>query len=137
MAVVSFALAAALTGRSEDQPAVCSSVDSLNQSVENVKEIDVNSPSALADLESGLKGIEGGDLADGKADAQFEFASQIDAVESSYSGLQTSFEAAQPDASADTLAAAGTALSTFGIEVESLISDIESTCGPGGSSARS
>ena len=125
--VVSVALAVVLAACGENKPAVCSSVDSLNQSVQNVKEIPRYTASSTSDVERELLAIES-DLSQVKADAKSEFSSQIDAAESSYASLRTSVEAAKADPSPETLRAAGTALSTFNADVESLISDIKSTC---------
>jgi hypothetical protein len=125
--VVSVALAAALAACGGNKPAVCSSSDSLDQSVQSVKAIPQYTASSPSDVERELPAIES-DLAQVKADAKSEFSSQIDAVESSYASLRTSVEAAKTDPSPDTLRAAGTALSTFNTVVGSLISDIRSTC---------
>ena len=114
--VVSVALAAALAACGGDKPAVCGSVDSLNQSVQNVKKIPLYSASSLGDVERELPAIES-DLAQVKADAKSESSSQIDAVESSYANLRTSVEAAKTDPSPDTLRATGSALSTFETDV--------------------
>ena len=106
---------------------MCSSVESLDQSVQNVKEIPLYTASSPSDVERELPAIES-DLAEVKADAGSEFSSQIDAVESSNSNLRTSVEAAKTDPTPETLRAAGTALSTFENDVRSLISHIKSTC---------
>ncbi|MFD7073460.1 hypothetical protein ACFV9G_04555 [Nocardioides sp. NPDC059952] len=125
--VLTLALATPLTGCGEDQPAVCSSVDDLQTSVDEVRDIDVTSSGALADLESGLEAI-GADLSDVESDAKTEFSSQIDAVQASYDALAASLDAAKESASAATLSAAATALSTFGSDVRTLITDVQETC---------
>ena len=126
LTVISVALAAALAACGGSSH-VCSSVESLNQSVQNVKEIPLYTASSPSDVERELPAIES-DLAEVKADAGSEFPSQIDAVESSNANLRTNVEAATTDPTPDTLRAAGTALSTFESDVRSLISDIKSTC---------
>ena len=127
VAVMTLALATPLTGCGEDQPAVCSSVDDLEASVEDVRDIDVTSSGALGDLESGLEAV-GSDLSDVKADAKAEFSSQIDTVQASYDALSASVDAAKASASAATLSAAATALSAFGSDVRTLITDVQETC---------
>lgn len=127
VAVITLALATPLAGCSEDQPAVCSSVDSLEASVDDVRGIDVSSSTALSDLESGLTAV-GSDLSDVRADAKAEFSTQADAVQSSYDALTASIDAAKASASAATLTAVGTALSTFGTDVETLVTDVQGTC---------
>jgi len=116
-----------LAACSEDKPAVCTSVDDLKASVEDVKDIDVQDSSALTDLKSGLTAIQG-DLDAVKADAKSEFSSQLDAVETSYTAVQTGVEAATADPTAATLSTAASALSTFSTDVQTLISDVQSTC---------
>jgi hypothetical protein len=120
-------LGAGLVGCSDDKPAVCSSVDDLQTSVHNLEDIDVTSSSAVSDLEGGLATIES-DLATVKTDAKSEFSSQIDAVDTSYTVLRTSVEAAKANPSTDTLAVVGTAASAFDTAVDTLASDVESTC---------
>jgi hypothetical protein len=125
--VATFALSASLAACSEDEPAVCSSVDSLKASVDDVQGIDVSSSTALSDLESGLIAV-GSDLSDLKADAKAEFSTQVDTVQASYDALTASVDAAKASASAATLSAAGTALSAFGTDVQTLITDVKDTC---------
>ena len=55
-AVMTLALSTPLAACGEDKPAVCSSVDSLKSSVNDVKKIDVSSSTALSDLESDRQG---------------------------------------------------------------------------------
>ncbi|MFJ9387400.1 hypothetical protein ACIRON_01175 [Nocardioides sp. NPDC101246] len=127
VAVLTLALATPLTGCGDDQTAVCGSVDDLQTSVDEVRDIDVSSSGALADLESGLEAI-GSDLSDVKTDAKAEFSSQIEDVQASYDALVASLDAAKESASATTLSAAATALSTFGSDVRTLITDVQETC---------
>ena len=127
VAALTLALAIPLTGCGEDQPAVCSSVDDLQTSVDEVRDIDVSSSGALGDLESGLEAV-GSDLSDVKSDAKAEFSSQIDTVQASYDALAASIDAAKESASAATLGAAATALSTFGSDVRTLVTDVQKTC---------
>ncbi len=127
VAVMTLALATPLAACSEDEPAVCSSADSLKASVDDVQDIDVSSSTALSDLESGLTAI-GSDLSDVKADAKAEFSTQVDAVQTSYDALTASVDSAKASASAATLTAARTALSTFNTDVQTLVTDVKETC---------
>ena len=68
------------------------------------------------------------DLTDVKNDAKSEYDSQINSVETSYTKLKTSVEAALASPSVTTLSAAKTALSGFGTATQTLVSDIQSTC---------
>jgi hypothetical protein len=126
-AVVALLLGAALVGCGADKPAVCSSVDNLKTSVDNVKNIDVTKSGAVSDLQSGLTTIRG-DLADVKTDAKSQFSSQIDEVDTALATLNTKVDAAKAAPSATTLAAVGDALSSFNTALQTLISDVNSTC---------
>ena len=127
LVVTTMLLALPLVACSEDEPAVCTSVEELRTSVDDVQAIDVGSGTALADLQSGLEAVEG-DLAEVKADAENEFAAPLEQVETSWAELESSIEAATTDESPETLAAAGQALATFGSAVQTLVSDIQATC---------
>jgi hypothetical protein len=127
LTIATLLLGASLAACGEDKPAVCGSADDLKASVDDVKDVDLSSSNAFSDLQSGLTSIES-DLADVKADAKSEFSSQIQAVQQSFDALKTSADAAKADPTAATLSAAGAALSAFGSGVETLVSDIQSTC---------
>ena len=127
VATVALLLGVTLVGCSDDKPAVCSSVDNLKTSVDDVKNIDVSSSSAASDLESGLATIKS-DIADVKADAKSEFSSQLDAVDSAFATLTTSVDAATADPTATTLAAVGAAVDPFLTAVQNLADDVKSTC---------
>ncbi len=127
LAVPTLMLAGSLAACGEDTPAVCGSVDDLKSSIQKIKDIDLTSSGALSDLESGLKAIKS-DLDAVASDAKAQFSTQVDTVEASYGKLETSVEAAVATPAAATLAAAGTALSTFGTDAKKLVSDVQSTC---------
>ena len=127
IALTTLILTLPLAACSEDEPAVCGSVDELQASVDDAKEVDVTASDDLAGLQSALRAVES-DFADVKADAKTEFSAQVDAVETSLAALQTRVEAAQAGPAADTLAAAGSALTAVGTEVQKLIDDVKSTC---------
>lgn len=127
LTLASVAVCASVVSCGEDTPAVCGSVNDLKTSVANVQKIDVTASGAINDLKAGLSAIQS-DLAQVKADATSQFGSQLSTVESSYEALRTSVQSVQSGASAATLAEAGAALSTFGTDVQKLISDIQTTC---------
>jgi hypothetical protein len=127
VAVMALALATPMAACSEDSPAVCSSVDSLETSVDDVQGIELSSPTALSDLERGLTAI-GSDLSDVKADAKAEFSTQVEAVQTSYDALTASVDGATASTTAATLASIRDALSTFGTDVQTLITDVKETC---------
>lgn len=127
LAVPTLMLAASLTACGDDTPPVCHAVDELQASTQKVTNVDVTSSTALTDLESGLISVRT-DLTDVKTEAKSEYNSQISAVETSYTKLKTSAQAAVASPSAATLSAAQTALATFGNAAQTLVKDIQSTC---------
>ena len=111
----------------EDQPAICNSSSDLRTSVKDVKKIDIGSGTALADLKSAIKKIQG-NLSAVKADAKSEYSDQVNAIESGYAALKTSIQTATSSTSAATLATVGTAVSAFATDVEALVNDVQKTC---------
>ena len=124
--VVTLMLGASLVGCGSDQPAVCGAVDTLQTSVDNLKDVNVTS-NGLSALESQLTTIKG-DVADVKADAKTEFSGQITAVDTTYAALKSSADAAKSDPSLTTLAAVGAAVTAFAADVKTLVDDVKSTC---------
>ena len=74
-------LSAALVSCSSDEPEVCSSVDDLESSVADAKDVDVTADGAIDELTTALEAVKS-DLDAVKADAKSEFADQITSVES-------------------------------------------------------
>ena len=118
---------AALVGCSDDKPAVCDSLDNITTSIEDIKSIDVTSPGAVSDLESGLAAIKS-DLAALKTDAESQYATQVDAVDLAFTALTTSVDAAKADPTATTLGAAAAAVDPLTAAVQTLSDDVRSTC---------
>jgi len=127
IALTALVLALPLSACSEDEPAVCGSVDELQASAEDVRDVDITASDDLTDLQSALQAVES-DFADVKTDAEAEFSAPVDAVESSLAALRTSVEAAESTPTPETLAAAASALSDLGTEVQTLVDDVTSTC---------
>jgi hypothetical protein len=111
----------------EDEPAICNSSSDLKSSVKDLKKIDIGSGTALADLKSAIKEIQG-KFAAVKADAESEYSEQVKAIESGAAALKTSIQAATSSTSAATLAAVGATVSALATDVEALITDVQKTC---------
>ena len=120
-------LSASLVACGDDTPAVCGSAEQLQSSVDELKDIDVTETNGLDEFKSQVETIDG-DLDQLANDVQSEFSSQVDAVATTFVALEASVQAAIADPSADTLAAAVTALSAFSTDVQALIGDVQSTC---------
>ena len=118
---------AALVACGEDTPAVCGSAEQLQSSFDDLKDIDITEANGPEEFKSQVETVDG-DLDQLTNDAKAEFSSQVDTVIATFEALKTSAQAATADPSADTLAAATTAMSAFTTEVQALIKDVESTC---------
>jgi hypothetical protein len=129
LTVVSFVLGATLVacGGGNDKPAVCDSVDTLKGSISDLKDIDITSAGAVSSLETGLATVKT-DFDALKTDAKSEFSPQIQAVDSAYTVLQSSAEAAKSDPSAASIAAVAAAAATFASNVQTLVQDVQATC---------
>jgi hypothetical protein len=127
VAVATLALGASMVACGEDEPAICSSADNLKASVDNLKDVDLTSSTGFSELESGLTTLEN-DLADVKTDAESEFSSEVATVDTSFAALQAAVDAAKATPTAKELAEAAKAFIAFGADVETLISDVQSTC---------
>lgn len=110
-----------------NKPAVCGSVDALTSSVSDLKDLKLTSSDAVSQLQTDLNKIKS-NVDTVKADAKTQFSTQMDAVDSAYTALKAAADTARSTPSVATFAAAATALSTFGTAVQTLISDIKSTC---------
>ena len=127
VAAATLLLTASIAACSNDKPAVCTSVDSLKSSVDDLKNVDVTSSGAVGDLQTALSSVED-NLADVKSDAKSEFSTQIDAVDTAVASLKTSIDSATTDPSAANVAAVAAAAPTATTALQTLISDVQSTC---------
>ena len=129
LSAVSLLLGASLVacGGGNDKPAVCDSVDTLKGSISDLKDIDITSSGAVSSLQTGLATVKT-DFDALKTDAKSEFSPQIQAVDSAYTVLQSSAEAAKSDPSAASIAAVAAAAATFASNVQTLVQDVQATC---------
>jgi hypothetical protein len=127
-AAVTCLLSAALVGcGGDDEPTVCSAADELQASVDDIKDMNVSSSSGVDELELELEEIEAG-LANVKTEAEQEFSTQLEAVDTAFRTLVSSVDAATADPSTGAVAAVGTSASTFSSALQTLIDDVQSTC---------
>ena len=128
LTLVSLLVGASLVGcGGNNKPAVCSSVDTLKGSISDLTNINLTSSGAVSSLETGLTTVKT-DFDAVKSDAKSQFGPQIQAVDTAYTALKSSADAAKSNPSATTLAAAGAAATTFVSDVQTLISDVQATC---------
>lgn len=113
-------------GEDEESPAICSAVDSLKSSVDEVTDLEVDRDS-LATLQDDLDDVRE-DLSEVKSDAADEFGAEIDTVEQAASSLTSSIDAAIASPTPETIATVGTAVQGLGASLASLDDAVESTC---------
>ena len=109
-----------------DKPAICSSVDTLKQSVQDLKDVQIGAGS-LSKLQTDVNTIKQ-NLTQVKHDATAQYGSQVDKVQASANTLAASVQAAKAGPSVTTLAAIGTSASALSSDVKALADDVSSTC---------
>ena len=91
----------ALTACGGDQPAICDDVDTLQSSVDNLKDVQI-SENGLNALSADLSQIQR-DVQQLTADAKAEFGDEASKVKSTVTSLETSVASAKANPSASTL----------------------------------
>jgi len=110
----------------DDKPAVCSSVDALKTSVEDLKNVEV-SPSGLTKLQADLTQVRS-DLSQVKTDAKEQYAGQIDAVDQAATSLSSGLSAAAGSPSVSTLASVGADIQSLSSALTALGAAVKDTC---------
>ena len=108
------------------QSAVCDDLDSINASIQNLKDAKLGE-NGLTVVRTELSKI-GSDLKQLRADASAQYASQIDAVEARARALRPSITAAAADPSAESLAQVRAGLRAFGSAVGDLSDAVSGSC---------
>ena len=114
------------TPSADATPAVCSSVDALQSSVEAVTGAKVQR-GALDTLQKDLAKVKS-DLSTVVKDAKREYADEVDTVEEAMSDLGTSLDAAVSKPTAPNIAAVGAASQAVGTSISALVDAVDSTC---------
>jgi hypothetical protein len=111
---------------SQDPAALCSSLDALEKSVQD---LGGGTPSAqnLAALQDGLEPVKA-DLAQVADDAKTQYAPQADQLEQDFDQVQLVADTARTTPSAANVAAVGPALRTLTDDVAALADEVASTC---------
>jgi hypothetical protein len=123
--IVGLLLSATLVGCSNDDPEVCASVDELQASWNDLKDVDL---SGGADRVRTAVDEVRADLAEVVDDAGDELAPEVTQLRTAAEQLELRAQAAVDDPSADTLSALGTAVTEFGTYVENLVDAVADTC---------
>jgi hypothetical protein len=111
---------------SQGPPAVCSSVDALQTSVSDLRQVQVtaNGLSALQDAVASVKT----DLGQVKKDATSQYATQVDQLQTDFDAVQSAVGAAVDAPSPDTLGVVVSSIRTFADGVTGFAGDVRSTC---------
>ena len=109
-----------------DTPAVCSSVDALEKSVDEVKNVNLDRD-ALPTLKTSLSKVQSA-LSQVKSDAKDEYATEVSAVDQAASSVSSSLQSAGASPSAKSLANVATAVQSLGASVTTLQDSVKSTC---------
>lgn len=124
--LVAVAAAICLTACASDEAAVCEDVDTLESSVEGLKDVQV-SEDGLSTLSSDVTQIQE-DVAQLRSDAKSEFGDEVDQVQSMATTLEGSLEAAKSAPSPSTLSAVATAIESVDSSVSALGDALTGTC---------
>lgn len=114
------------TPSSSPTPAVCQDLDALGTSIDRIKEAKIGED-ALPVLSEELRTIET-ELKQLRADADAEYWSEVDAVKSAASSLESSIAAAAASPTAATLAAVGDDVRAVGSTFNNLTDALTTTC---------
>ncbi len=107
-------------------PAICSDIDALKTSVDDLKKVDVTQ-NGLATLKESLTKVQS-DLKKVTDDAKKQYLTEVDAVDQAASSLAASLEAATVSPSAQTIAAVGVAVQALTASLKALESAVKDTC---------
>jgi hypothetical protein len=116
----------ALAGCSDDQPAVCDSLDAVRASVDDVMDANV-SENGLSQVSTSLSALKQS-LQQLGTEARTQFESQITSVRTAADQLSTSVSAAKADPTAATLGVVRDAMTSLGEAVNSLGTAMADTC---------
>ena len=125
-AAAPFLLVLSLAGCGDSKPAVCSDLDALRASVENLKDVNI-SENGMTAFTSGLSQI-GGDLDQLGADAKSQYQSEVAAVRQALDTLGSSVNSAVADPGPTSFAAVRTAVAGVGDSLSGLDSAVSGTC---------
>ena len=124
---VPVALVALITGcSSSDGPAVCSSLDDLKASVNQVTDVQ-SGENGISALQSNLVAVRD-DLNQVLKDAKSQYSTQVTQIQSNLASLRSAIDVAQRTHSATDISGAVTAAKTLGGSVRDLADDAKSTC---------
>ena len=115
-----------VTGCSSDQPAVCDDLDSVQRSVDHLKDVQI-SESGLTAMGTELRQLQQ-DLQQLSKDAQAEFGDEVDKVQSSVNTVRSSVTDARATPTISTLSAVGASIRSVQTNFNTLVDALADTC---------
>ena len=118
---------AALAGCGDDQPAVCTSIDELQNSIKGLADLELTGTTNVAGLEDQIALVKQ-DFNELKDDASDEYGDQVGAISADLETLETNAAAVEDSPSATTVDALKTSRDAVVAGVDALADDVKSTC---------
>ena len=118
---------AALAGCGDDQPAVCTSIDELQNSIKGLADLELTGTTNVAGLEDQIALVKQ-DFNELKDDASDEYGDQVGAISADLETLETNAAAVEDSPSATTIGALKTSRDAVVAGIDALASDVKSTC---------
>ena len=109
------------------EPALCGSVENLQNDISDMNEIDYSSSGGLDQLKQGVSTVKQ-DLADVTADAKKEFSDDVALAKTSFKAAAASVDQAASNPSSASLKAVKSSLTEFSRDAQTLIDDVQTTC---------
>jgi hypothetical protein len=120
------AMTAGCSSDSESPPSLCSSVDALQASVADLRDVQVTDDGITA-VQDAVAAVRT-DLGQVGNDATSQYASQVDELEADFDAVESAAGAAQAAPSADSLRAVVSSIGTLADDVAGFADDVASTC---------
>jgi hypothetical protein len=125
--VAALLVGAAAAGCSDDQPAVCTSIDEFESSIKGLAELELTGTTNVGGLEDQMALI-AQDYNQLKDDASEEYDDQVGAINADLEELKTNAAAFEDSPSETTVAALKTSRDAVVTGVDALADDVKSTC---------
>jgi hypothetical protein len=109
------------------EPALCGSVENLENDISDMNEIDYTSSGGLDQLKQGVSTVQQ-DLADVTADAKKEFSDDVALAQKSFKAASESVDKAKSNPSSASIKAIKDSLVEFSRDAQTLVSDVQTTC---------
>lgn len=124
--IAALLVGAAVSGCSDDKPAVCTSIDELESSMKGLSELELTG-TGVAGLEDQLARV-AEDYDRLRDDAKEEYGDQVDAIDADLEQLKTTASEVEDSPSAAAIAAVKTSVQAVVAGVDNLADDVKSTC---------